>query len=496
MSKTIEQARLELSEKFPVMDFSTFEFKTRDTYSQYICPIHGVRTNTYRLIMRSKNGCSACAGMGKNADITTTVFIDRLIKKYGEVGLKNTDLSKVSYINATTPIPIPCSLHPNLEPISPNRVLNKQGKTPCRICNIEFRVFYQYDTMESFLKKIPIEFEGLDSFEKANYISSKHKIIITCLVNKDHGDYSKRPNDYLNGQRCPKCGQGQSSKLEEQFLEFCKTLNVKTVVSQPIFRNRYRPDVLLPNENIAIDFHGLYWHREDARGKNHMVERLEYFQSIGVKLIQVLEDEWVTKPLLIQGKLRYLIESKSGVTARECEVKEIKVSEANQFLDKTHIQNGLVGSSYAYGLFYKGDLVSAITLGTPRTQSDRESGFIEIHRYASSMPVTGGLSKLFNLFVSKVKPAKVLTYSDRRWGEGTVYESAGFKRIGNTDPGYFWSKAQRRFSRWAFQKHKLKDLPEFKDVYKDELTEEQICTSKGYFKVYDCGHARWEKHFL
>ena len=54
---------------------------------------------------------------------------------------------------------------------------------------------------------------SLYSYEKANYVTSKTKLIITCL---EHGDFEQTPNKHLSGQGCLKCGyikNGENQKL-------------------------------------------------------------------------------------------------------------------------------------------------------------------------------------------------------------------------------------------------------------------------------------------
>ena len=493
--KTSEDARKELSAKFPNMDFTEFEFNKRDGYSTFVCPNHGTQRNSFRLIMRSANGCAACSGTGKNAGITTPVFINRMYDKYGSNGMAAIDVSQIEYTGAFELVQIHCEYHGNAGPVRANTLLTKLGQTPCKYCNVAMRSACQMDTIGGFLSKIPEKFKGLDSFDGVRYLGDKEVVQVTCLVDTSHGKYPRRFNDYKNGVRCPKCSQGQSSEAERELLEFCKSLPVNFVVTQPSFRNKYKPDILIPDRDLVIEYHGLYWHREESRGRKDMVNRLEYFQSLDMRLVQILENEWLGKKDIVKRKLLSLVGGDERIYARDTDVKSIGFTEANTFLSSHHLQGVLPGSSYAYALYEGPKLVSVLTVGTPRAKSDQDSGFLELHRYASSKTVVGGFTKLFEEFVKQVKPRKVLTYSDRRWGEGLVYGRAGFTHLSNTVPGYFWSKGQEKFSRWAFQKHKLKDLPEFKDVYREELTEEQICTSKNYFKVYDCGNARWEKHF-
>lgn len=497
--KTTEEVSSFLAEKFPDIEFGSFDYKGQHTRIPFVCPkCNQARTRSYKDLSRTKNACNFCSGTGSNAKLTTEKFIAEMVGMYGEEVMRGIDTSLIEYVGANDFIKIRCFKHLDkpVNTVTPASLKTKKARTPCKWCNIATRIEGQYDTLESFITKIPESHEGKDSFENSEYISSKTKMRFTCLVDESHGDYFMRPNDYMNGRRCPKCTPRGTSEAEQELLRFCCTLPVDFVISDTSLRNRSRPDILLPKEGILIELHGEYWHSDGViiDNKKSMIEKLKYASSIGLRLIQVMWSEWIHKPEIVKRRITHICGFGEIIGARATNVVKLSRDESSQFLDMFHIQGSLLSSKFYYGLCEKqsGELVAVATFGLPRVPSDVSRGYTELHRFATSKAVTGGLGKLLKAFLDDTNCTKLVTYADRRWGEGECYGKCGFTRIHDTDPGYVWSKSGKIVSRYAFQKHKLATLPEFRKVYSPDKTEDMMCRELGYYRVYDCGNVRWE----
>ena len=108
--------------------------------------------------------------------------------------------------------------------------------------------------------------------------------------------------------------------------------------------------------------------------------------------------------------------------------------------------------------------------------------------------VIGAASKLLSYFIKNFNPNSIISYANRRWSNGKLYEKLNFKYIGATKPNYFYFIPNENilYSRVKFQKHKLKDiLP----VYDYSLSETINMYNNGYRKIYDCGNLKyiWKK---
>ena len=116
----------------------------------------------------------------------------------------------------------------------------------------------------------------------------------------------------------------------------------------------------------------------------------------------------------------------------------------------------------------------------------------EMLRFCSKLNtrVVGGAGKLLRHFEKNLCPKSLVTYADRRWSQGRLYNALGFDFVENSPPGYFYVKGCRRYSRVKFQKHKLNDQLESFDPSKTEV---QNMKDNGYFRVFDCGNMVFEK---
>ena len=68
-----------------------------------------------------------------------------------------------------------------------------------------------------------------------------------------------------------------------------------------------------------------------------------------------------------------------------------------------------------------------------------------------------------------------------------MYSKLGMVDKGVTPPGYFYTKSQYRYSRFAFTKHKLIEMG-----FDSSKTEYDIMTEQGYFRIWDCGNLKYE----
>src|SRR3990167_4889063 len=98
------------------------------------------------------------------------------------------------------------------------------------------------------------------------------------------------------------------------------------------------------------------------------------------------------------------------------------------------------------------------------------------------MSLTGIAARLLNYFKEKYHPKSIISYADRRYFTGKIYEKLGFQLIGETPPNYFYfGKGYDLTSRLQFQKHKLKSLLE---IFDPTLTEWQNMQLTEYDRIW------------
>ena len=181
-----------------------------------------------------------------------------------------------------------------------------------------------------------------------------------------------------------------------------------------------------------------------------------------------------------------LEDTENRIFARKCIVKDVSTKEAMQFLDKNHIQ-GRCKAKYHYGLFYNNELVSLMTFGHTRQQRKYNKDYnntYELLRFCNKLNtnVIGGASKLLKHFIDDIKPNEIITYADKRWSVGNLYETLGFVHTHDSRPNYFYIFGQKRENRFRYRKGQL-----IKQGFDKNKTEHEIMLERGIYRIYDCG---------
>jgi hypothetical protein len=175
----------------------------------------------------------------------------------------------------------------------------------------------------------------------------------------------------------------------------------------------------------------------------------------GYKLIHIFEHEWINKQEIIKAKLKALFNvEQKRIYARKCIIKEISASDKNKFLNQYHIQ-GEDKSKVKLGLFYKDELIAVMTFGKSRLNKHYEW---ELIRYATKYKVIGGAGRLLKYFEREYKPKSIITYADRRFSQGNMYNKLGFNLDHVSQPNYVWIKDDKILTRYQTQKHNLKNV--------------------------------------
>lgn len=216
----------------------------------------------------------------------------------------------------------------------------------------------------------------------------------------------------------------------------------------------------------------------------------------GYRLIQIYDSEFINSYDIVCDKITHFLGIdnallKGKIYGRNCTVKEISNEDAKEFLDKYHIQ-GFVNSTVYLGAYYKNEIVAVMSF---KNGGVRSEGW-ELNRFASDPYHTycGVGGKLFNYFVKKYNPQKVVSYADRRWGilESNMYTKIGFSRRCISNPSYmcfnrFSKKTPKLFHKLNFTKASLRKKYGMEYGFGPEMTEKEMTLKIGYDRIWDCG---------
>lgn len=357
----------------------------------------------------------------------------------------------------------------------------------------EYRISIFRKTKENIAKKININPNNIEYDGKIVTINNCCKIHDEFKIDK----YSLK-NRILYGIHdiCTKCNPiSEHVSIKENELKlFIKTLNINFVENDRKILNGKELDIYMPDHNLGIEFDGLYWHSDKFLNKNYHLDKTIKCEEQGIQLLHIFEDEWIYKKNIVKS----IIKSKLGLIenklfGRKTEIREINDNKlVREFLNSNHLQ-GFVGSKVKLGLFYDNELVSLMTFGKKRLIMGNKStklGEYEMLRFCNKLntSVIGGASKLLKYFINNYQPKSILTFADRRYSNGDLYEQLGFNKIGNTIPNYWYFKAHEyiRYYRFKFRKDIL-----IKKGFDSTKTEKEIMIERKYYRIYDCGNVKY-----
>lgn len=337
----------------------------------------------------------------------------------------------------------------------------------------------------------------LPLFSLDDYVNRKddnEKLLFKCL--KCGNEYLARHHDGFH-KHCPICYptiRDFASQQEKELFEFVSSLKEDTF--QRNCRSLIPPleiDIYSEQHKLAIEFDGLYWHSDDEKpDRNYHLNKTLACEKQGIRLVHIFENEWLTKQDIVKSKLKNLLGIyDKTVYARKCEIKEVGIKPSKEFQEENHIK-GAVNSKVNLGLYFEDELVSLMAFG--KFHFDKKHEW-ELLRFCNKLGynVQGGASKLLKHFEMTYKPKTLVSYADRRWSQGKMYEKLGFTFIYASQPNYwYWKDAHQLESCNKYKKHKLKKLLEHFDENKTEV-ENMKCN--GYHRIYDCGNLVYEKKF-
>lgn len=351
----------------------------------------------------------------------------------------------------------------------------------------------RYDLHYNYIKSLCDEKNISLLFSKESYIGYdfKNKYKFKCNICNKHFETDVYKISHIF---CEVCNPLDNDTLENDLFKFITSIlpeNITVKRNDRTILNGKELDIYIPFKKIAIELNGLYWHSENGRGikKHYHLNKYKSCIGHGIKLIHVFENEWNDKKNIIKSILQYSIGlTTNNIFARNCIIKEISEHTKNEFLTKNHLQ-GKDNSSIKYGIYNNEELISVMTFGKSRFDKNIE---YEMFRFCNKLNigVIGGADKLFKHFIKENSPKTVVSYNDRRFFNGSVYNKLGFNFIKNTPPNYWYIKQDYKmlYNRMTFQKHKLKKIL---NMFDPNLTEWENMKNNGYDRIWDCGNGKW-----
>ena len=217
--------------------------------------------------------------------------LKEFIKKAKELHENKYDYSNVEYVNSHTKVNIVCPKHGNFLQL-PYVHLSGHG---CPECANELIGNLKRKNKCEFIKEAEDIFGKKYDYSKVNYINNSTKI---CVVCPEHGAFFVRPNDFLRGHACPKCGyEIVSFKLKKDTEKF-----VQDAIKKHGYKYDYSKVTYVDNENevcIICPEHGEFWlkpHRHlSGQGCKECIKREKQ------KKLSLTKNEFIEKACKVHG---------------------------------------------------------------------------------------------------------------------------------------------------------------------------------------------------
>ena len=470
-------------------DYSLVEYSHSKNPVKIICPIHGIFEITpHSHIGKNHRGCPKCGNKSKGTlkKLNTETFVSKANEKHNNFY----DYSNVNYVDSTTEIIINCPEHGEFKQKPSVHLMG----SICPECAKINRIEKSTKTTEEFINQAISIHGNKYNYSKVDYKRGDIPVTIIC---PEHGEFTQKPVNHLDGCGCQKCGM-LFSHYEIELGDFIASIigEENIIRNDRSVLNGNELDIYIPSKKIAFEFDGLYWHSEIKKPekKYHLNKTIEC-EKQNIQLIHIFEDEWLYKNEICKSRIINLLGKSERIYARNCTVEKIDKTIAKNFFIKNHIQ-GNVNAKEIYGLKYNNELVAAMSFGDFRKNMGKNSveNSFELLRFCNKIGynVIGGASKLFKHFINEHNPNEIVSYADRRWSKGNLYEQLNFNFSHESEPSYFYVINGERKNRFGYRK----DILISKYGCSPNDTEHNFCKTKGWFRIYDCGTKvyKWKKH--
>lgn len=308
-----------------------------------------------------------------------------------------------------------------------------------------------------------------------DFVKKNGKNILVQCRKCGRESYKLPCNLWKNG--CKYCVSYKKSKDELKLLRWIRSV-VPNAISgdRSILSNRLELDIYCPDQKVAIEYNGRFWHSTsqlEKRMSRSDAKKYHYNKSIacrkkGIRLIHVWDYEWqdekkqrVLKNIIL-GALGKLPER---YYARNCTVSIVKQGdsrweEMGRFFEDNNIQ-GNRGGRIVFALEHDGKVLMAYKFGSPSGGKAKKLYEWEMVRGASApgVQVVGGASKLWKHFIDYCKPKSVVYYVDFNYFDGKSVEKLGLNFVrSQIGVKNYWTKENKVTNRMPSKHKEIKEL--------------------------------------
>lgn len=393
----------------------------------------------------------------------------------------------------------------------------------CKVCNYEFedQIHNLYGKLDR--KQNPCinckNIELLNSLDYQNNLLIKNNINNIKLIQRKTCNITTvqcsicnhiwdvyfyniiRAKNKWNTNGCPNCDNLKNRTSSSQQLEIEEFVKQYVeIIPKYKLLNKKEIDIYIPGLRIGLEFNGVFYHSPDTTYRNldeyYHKNKTKDALNENIRLIHIFSPHWIHKKEICKNKILNLIGvNKKYLRSNQYTIKSVKWCDAKIFLNKNHLMGCGEIPLFSYGIYDKQEtLIGVATFTNKRNGNfrERDDEVVEFNRFATSIRCYGAMQKIISIIKNRHPYLKeIISYADLCWTNinNNIYNKNGFKLVSITEPNYWWCKNDIFLGRRNTMKHKLKDL--LGDNFNPNESESANMLLNGYYRVWDCGHAKY-----
>lgn len=334
---------------------------------------------------------------------------------------------------------------------------------------------------------------GLDTFNKINDVTWMHQQYwvegksaqkISNSLNVDATSFRIILKNYKIVDNFTRTYYCNKSIPEMELYDFIKSYKESAINSYRLLPRTKELDIFIPELNLGFEYNGGYFHNESKVSKTYHKDKVNYWNDLNVRVVQIWSDDWDNKKDLVKLMiLNRLGVVKKTIHARKCKVEEISKYDYQLFLNTNHIL-GADNPSIRLGLYY-GDILVAVMGFKNIAKNTKKRVGVDLSRF-STLDVHGSFGKLLSYY-RKANNTIINSIADLEIVDryNNVYLSYGFIEDFEYDLDYQYYDTKSKLISHKFGWRKKK----FSNKGYDINNKTEICLAKeaGLLKCWDSG---------
>ena len=135
--------------------------------------------------------------------------------------------------------------------------------------------------------------------------TSQYKML--CPSGHEFEIHKTMLNDRTRNQNtiCTICNPiSHGSDAQKQLYDYISVFYQGEIRFNSRYSQKYEIDIFLPEMNIGFEFNGLWWHSSKYKSRKYHQDKLDYFESRGIRIFYIWEDDWIFKRDYVLSSVR------------------------------------------------------------------------------------------------------------------------------------------------------------------------------------------------